>query len=101
MQICLIPELLELMLCNGVDFTVSRLYSDSPLMRAVQQGSVAVVDLFVRYGMPVNGCSSQPQTPLFAAVIAGHVQMVRYLVESGVNVNQESALYSVSGIEFL
>ena len=94
-----LAELLELILCNSVDLSRARTYCDTPLQLAVELGSVPIVDLFVRCGVPLND-RNQRNSTLHTAISNGHVQMVKYLVQNGADVNEAASLYSVSVCRF-
>ena len=61
--------------------------AEDDFFRAVQAGELAKVRLFIEGGRavdsPCEGYGSQGRTPLYWAVVSGHLPVVRYLIDRG------------------
>ncbi len=59
-----------------------------PLMLAIRNGYIEIIELFLEHGADVNAKDSCNNTPLHESVIVnGHIEMVRLLVENGADIN--------------
>ena len=63
-------------------------YTESAFLDAAWDGNLEVVELFVQAGMPVDAATEDGGfTALYAAAAGGRLEMVRYLVGQGADVN--------------
>ena len=64
----------------------------SPYMKALYNGNLEIVQLFIAAGAPVNMLSDRPYgnficSTLFEAVQSGNLKLVQYMIEKGADIN--------------
>ena len=64
--------------------------NESALWLASVEGDVEMVDLLRRKGCSVESVGVYGRTPILAAAAAGHLEVVRYLVDNGANWRRKS-----------
>ncbi|WP_424244664.1 ankyrin repeat protein [Elusimicrobium posterum] len=64
----------------------------TPIMKASELGSLAIVKHLVEYDADVNGASAYSISALMAAAAGGHSAVVSYLLENGAQINAKDAL---------
>jgi len=86
------PRLLELTLVNGADVRSLDSYNGTGLIRAADRGYTAIVARLLETDIDVDHVNRLGWTALLEAIILGggdaaHTEVLRQLVEAGVNVN--------------
>jgi hypothetical protein len=67
----------ELLLKRGADVKVSDSHGCTPLMLAVNSGTISLIRLYTNHGADVNGTDAVNVAPLAVAASRGHVDAVR------------------------
>lgn len=84
-------------LSNGISPNFIGLVGSTPLIAAVSNNHVEVVEYLLGHGADINFSDPSEEifsnTPLTAACHHGHLEMVRYLINKGVDVNQASKMF--------
>lgn len=78
----------------GIDYTANAFVS------AAYAGDLVVVRLFVETGMSVGTANSRGGTAMSAAISAGQMAVVRYLIDQGASVGGTDLLVAVRGNSF-
>lgn len=80
---------------NTADDTIKAKYpserEETPLVYAVERGSIDAMRLLVESGADVNAPNKFGTSVLMRAVASGSVDVVRFLVEAGADVNAPDA----------
>lgn len=83
----------RVLLKHGADVNKASSSGSVPLMVAVQNGHINVVEELVNTGeVDIDGQNEEGATPLIIAASNGHVELTRLLVESGVALDTRTAL---------
>ncbi|CAF3681618.1 unnamed protein product [Rotaria sordida] len=92
-------EICEYLIKNGADINAITMTGATPLYTATEEGHLDAVILLIRHGADVNQSPKgqiardlhiENQTPLLIACMRNHEGIIRYLIESGANVNVTS-----------
>jgi ankyrin repeat protein len=75
------------LLSKGADAGTSALDGDTALHRAALSGDLDMIKLLLEHGANVNAQRQDGQTPLKSAVLVGHGAAVRYLLSKGAKPN--------------
>lgn len=66
-------------------------FSEAKFIQYIRQGDLIVTDLYLKNGMSPNAENADQVTALMTAAEAGHVELVRRLIEAGAAVNRSNA----------
>ncbi len=99
------PDKIESLLDQGADIGELGQLGDTPIMVAVRNSSVEVVNKLISYGADVNAPAPSAFTPLMYAAMHGNVVCVNSLLAGGADVNAkdksgETALLCVSALSW-
>ncbi|MEE3312939.1 MAG: ankyrin repeat domain-containing protein [Treponema sp.] len=67
------------------------LFKKSPIGEAAFKGKLEIVDLLIRNGAKLD-VSSFENNPLFAAIYNKHVDVAKYLIDKGIDINAKYSL---------
>ena len=62
------------------------LFKKSPIAEAAFKGYIEIVDILVKHGAKLD-VSSFENNPLFAAIYNNHVEVAKYLIDQGIDIN--------------
>jgi ankyrin repeat protein len=77
---------MDALLVNGADIKVNNEVLGNALLLAVQRGHMKIVHLLVERGLGVDTKIARCDSPLQAAIRAGHFEIAQYLVCSGAQI---------------
>jgi hypothetical protein len=80
---------LEAALGAGADVNAKAEFGDTALNIACQSGSLETAQRLIRAGAAIENRGGADLTPLMNAAFAGHVGLVRLLIEEGARVNDD------------
>ncbi len=86
-----VTEIVEVLLKHGANPNLFTAGNDGPLHYAAMFGHFGAVKLLVQYGAKINFKGSYKRTPLiYAAADAAMPEMVKFLIESGADLNAKN-----------
>ena len=80
--------------CTAFLKQLKETYSEPPIISAVRENNLALVEQLIAFGENVNSCDQSARTALMFAAQNGNCQIAKALVDAGADVN-------VSGIGLL
>lgn len=86
-------SIVELLLKNGADINAQTGFEQStPLMEAAKNGKIAIASMLIDAGADVEVLNRLYQKAIHYAVYAGHLEMVKFLLDNGVLLNSNDAI---------
>lgn len=80
-------RVVELLLAKGASVNAVDQFGRTPLHTAVSRGFRSVIDVLLTHKADVNALSDSGQTPLHMAIAADQLELAKYLIDRGANVN--------------
>ena len=85
-------KMVQILLENGAETDkIVQPYNLTYLHKAVNEGKLELVEIFIRHGLNVNAEGDDSWNPLYTAVLYGHLEIAKLLIASRANINAKTA----------
>ena len=85
-------KMVQILLDNGAETDkIVQPYNLTYLHKAVNEGKLELVDVFIRHGLNVNAEGDDSWNPLYTAVLYGHLEIAKSLIVNGAKINAKTA----------
>ncbi len=91
-------EVAKLLLKHGAKINVKMSDGATPLMVAAEVGRMGLVDMLVSSGASLTLRGPMKHIPFTMALVSGHLEIARYLLEKGADVNHRTEPFNVTPI---
>ena len=85
-------KMVQILLDNGAETDkIVQPYNLTYLHKAVNEGKLELVEIFIRHGLNVNAEGDDSWNPLYTAVLYSHFEIAKLLIASGAKINAKTA----------
>ena len=85
-------KMVQILLDNGAETDkIVQPYNLTYLHKAVNEGKLELVDVFISHGLNVNAEGDDSWKPLYTAVLYSHFEIAKLLIASGAKINAKTA----------